>query len=143
MVQDNLQAVLSLLQAHHPIIKHYAPGSAEYANLTKTYVVSQAKPAAIVRPQTADDVQVLVRLFGQEAIDFNIRTGGHNCLGRALVEGAVVIDMRDVASVTINEDKKTAKIGGGILTGDLSKTLGSYGLITPWSVLICVHIPDC
>ncbi|KAJ4413984.1 hypothetical protein N0V82_008194 [Gnomoniopsis sp. IMI 355080] len=131
MARDNLEKLLSSLHTQHPSIKLYSPDCAEYADLTKTYIISQARPAAIARPQTAHDVQALIRLSVDQGIDFNIRTGGHHCQGRALVDGALLIDMRDIASVTINEDKKTAKIGGGVLTCDLLKALGSHGLVTP------------
>lgn len=134
MVKVNLETDFSSLQGQHPSIKLYTPDSADYATLTKTYVASQAKPGAIARPQTAEDVQALVRLAVDKNLDFNVRSGGHNCVGRTLVNGALLIDMRDIASVTVSEDKKTARVGGGILTGDLLKALEEHGSVTPWYV---------
>lgn len=134
MAQDKLSDGLSSLQTHHPGIELYIPGSSGYDNLRKTYIVSQANPAAIVRPQTVDDVQGLVRTCVENGLDFNIRTGGHNCVGHTLVDNSVLIDMRDISGVTVSEDKKTARIGGGILAGGLLKALGEHGLITPWFV---------
>lgn len=134
MAQDKLSAGLSSLRIHHPSIKLYTPEAPDYENLKKTYIVSQAKPAAIVRPQAVNDVQALVRTCVENGLEFNIRAGGHNCVGRTLVDDAVLIDMRDISGVTVSEDKKTAKIGGGILAGGLLKALGEHGLITPWFV---------
>ncbi|ROW04694.1 hypothetical protein VMCG_04745 [Cytospora schulzeri] len=125
------EAVLSLLQAQHPDIKLYTTDSSEYEALRKTYVVSPARPSAIARPQTAEHVQALVRVCLEKGVDFNIRTGGHNCVGRTLVDNALMIDMRDIAYVQVSEDKTTAKLGGGILVGPLLKSLGEYGLVTP------------
>lgn len=132
MAQGKIEAEIPSLQTQNPSIKFYTPESSDYETLKKTYIISPAKPAAIARPQTAEDVQALVRVCVDRGLDFNIRTGGHNCVGRALVEGALLIDMRDIADVSISEDKKTAKIGGGILAGGLLKALGEHGLITPW-----------
>lgn len=132
MAQGKLEAEILSLQTQSPSIKFYTPASPDYETLKKTYIVSPAKPAAIARPQTVEDVQALVRVCVDKGLDFNIRTGGHNCVGRTLVDDALLIDMRDIANVSISEDKTTAKIGGGILAGGLMKALGEHGLITPW-----------
>lgn len=144
MAQNKLPTGLSTLQAQHPSIKLSTPDSPDYESLTKTYIISQAKPVAVARPQTTDDVRALVRTCVETGLDFNVRTGGHNAVGRTLVDGAVLIDMRDIAGVTVSEDKKTAKIGGGILAGGLLKALGEHGLIAPWFVLfifLCHMLP--
>ncbi|KUI59746.1 6-hydroxy-D-nicotine oxidase [Cytospora mali] len=126
-----VDAVLASLQSQHPSIKLYAPESPDYEGLRKTYVVSSARPSAIARPQSAEDVQALVRTCVAKNIDFNIRTGGHSCVGRALVDNALLIDLRDIAYVNVSEDRTTAKVGGGILASQLLKALGEHGLITP------------
>lgn len=128
----NAESILTFLQSQHSSIKLYTPESSEYESLRKSYIVSPARPSVIARPQTAEDVQTLVRACVQHGIDFNIRTGGHNCVGRTLIDSALLIDMRDIAYVDISEDRTTAKIGGGVLAGPLLKALGEKGLITPW-----------
>lgn len=77
------------------------------------------------------DVQALVRTCVENGLEFNIRTDGHNAVGRTLVDDSLLIDMRDISGVTISEDKKTAKIGGGILVRGLLKALREHGLVTP------------
>ncbi|KAL1864703.1 hypothetical protein Daus18300_007505 [Diaporthe australafricana] len=131
MAQHKLPQGLSSLLTQNPSIKLYTPESSEYETLRKTFIVSQAKPTAIARPQTASDVQALVRACVGTGLEFNVRTGGHNCVGRTLVDDAVLIDVRDISGVIVSEDKKTAKIGGGILAGGLLNALGEHGLITP------------
>lgn len=136
MAQNKLSSTLSSIQSQHPSVKFYTSESPEFEDLNKTFIISQAKPAAIARPQTSDDVQGLVRACVENGLDFNVRTGGHSAIGRTVVDGALLIDMRDISSVTVSEDKKTAKIGGGVLLGGLLKALGEHGLITPWFVSI-------
>ncbi|PSR73273.1 hypothetical protein BD289DRAFT_336236, partial [Coniella lustricola] len=111
-------------------LKLYTPDVSEYEALRKTYIITDARPAAIARPQTAQDVQALVRTCVDKGLEFNVRTGGHNCVGRSLVDGAVLIDMRDIAQVQVSDDRSTAKIGGGILAGGLLKALAESGLVT-------------
>ncbi|POS68579.1 hypothetical protein DHEL01_v213027 [Diaporthe helianthi] len=131
MAQDKFSSTLSSIKSEYPSIKLYTQDSPDFESLKTTYIVSQAKPAAIARPQTADDVQALVRTCVQNGLEFNVRTGGHNCVGRTMVDGALLIDMRDISGVTVSEDKKTAKIGGGVLAGGVLEALGEHGLITP------------
>lgn len=131
-----IEAVLSHLQSQHPGIKLHTPDSPDYEALRKTYIVSPARPSVIARPQSAEDVQTLVRAGVDNGVDFNVRTGGHNCVGRTLVENALLIDMRDISYVHVSEDNKTARFGGGTLAGALAKTLGEHGLITP------VYVPS-
>lgn len=137
-----MEAVISLVQSRHPNIKLHTTESSDYEALRKTYIVSSARPSVIARPQTAEDVRALVRACVDKGVDFNIRTGGHNCVGRTMVDNALMIDMRDIAYVEVNEDRATAKIGGGILAGGLLKALGKYGLITPWFVHV-IFIFSC
>lgn len=123
---------LKSLEAQIPHIKLHHPDSPEFTTLTNTFVVSAAKPLAIARPQSIEDVQTLVRFCVSNGIEFSVRTGGHNCVGRTLVDEALLIDMRDIKSVSISEDSKTATVGGGVLAGGLLEALGEHGLVTPW-----------
>lgn len=130
MAQGTFKTELSSLQDQNPSIKLYFPDSPNYEILKKTFIVTPAKPAVIARPQSVEDVQALVRVCVDKDLDFAVRTGGHNCVGRALVQDALLIDMRDVSYVRLSEDKKTAKIGGGTLALPLLEELGKHGLIT-------------
>lgn len=126
-----LNSALDLLRSQHPEISLYTPDAPEYESLRKTFIISPARPSAIARPKSAEDVQKLIKVCIKNDIDFIIRTGGHNCVGGAVVDKALLIDMRDIAYVQVSEDKCTAKVGGGILMGSLLKVLEQHGLITP------------
>lgn len=58
--------------------------------------------------------------------------------GRTVVEGALVIDLRDINHVQVATDKKTATVGGGTVMKDLVLKLDVEGLVTPvgntWNV---------
>ncbi|RAK80776.1 FAD-binding domain-containing protein [Aspergillus fijiensis CBS 313.89] len=61
-------------------------------------------------------------------IPFTIRSGGHDSFGRFSRNGAVAVDMRLINYVEIDQDSSTARIRGGILTGDLIRALQKHGL---------------
>ncbi|CAH0000725.1 unnamed protein product [Clonostachys byssicola] len=126
-----VQAVLSSIQTSNPSIQLYTTESSEYDALLKTFILTSARPTAIARPKNADEVAALVKACRENQADFTIRTGGHSCAGETLIDNSLVIDMRDIAYVEVSEDKKSAKIGGGVQLGGLLKTLGEHGLVTP------------
>lgn len=50
---------------------------------------------------------------------------------RSTVDGILQIDMRDVKSVNVSPDKTSARLGGGVLNGDLQAALEKEDLMTP------------
>lgn len=131
MADANLAALESLF-AKHPHITYVTPSSPDYTSLRKIFARDQeAIPLAITRPKSAADVSLLVKFAVSNAIKFTIRTGGHNLSGAAFAQDALAIDMRDISYVNVSRDKKTAKIGGGILQFDLATALDEEGLVTP------------
>ncbi|KAF4949384.1 hypothetical protein FGADI_8952 [Fusarium gaditjirri] len=128
---DSLPSVLQGFAAEHPNIKFTLPGEPEFAEITKCFIKTSNSPSVVTRPQDASHVQELVRFCVSQNVDFVVRSGGHDCTGRSQVNGALTIDMRDIRYVKISDGKKTAQIGGGILTRELTKALEAEGLITP------------
>lgn len=128
---SKLQRLEDYLQKHHPHIRYATPTSAEYEDLRKAYIIDNpAVPLAIVRPQSAEDAASLVRYAVSADIEINVRTGGHDPHGRCFVQDALAIDMRDIAFVRVADDKSSANIGGGVLTGDLIESLATHKLAT-------------
>lgn len=116
----------------HPSIKLYTPEDESYNAVRQCFIDNAARPSAVVRPQTAEDVQEIVKFSVHSGIDFCVRGGGHDSAGRSQVDGALSIDVRDIEYVHVDESKTTARIGGGVLIGPLTQALGEHGLITAW-----------
>lgn len=49
---------------------------------------------------------------------------------RSFANGAVTIDMRDIAYVKVDKESQSARVGGGILIQDLIAQLDKEGLVT-------------
>jgi FAD/FMN-containing dehydrogenase len=123
--------VIAAFLQDHPGIKYATRASADYPALRANYAGNPALPLIILRPQTADDVAALIIYCVAQNLDFVVRSGGHDLCGRSTVQDAVTIDLRDIAHIQVSADKKTARIGGGILFSKLLEGLGTHGLITP------------
>ncbi|GKT49710.1 FAD-linked oxidoreductase auro [Colletotrichum spaethianum] len=90
------------------------------------------QPLAIIRPRTEAEVSAVVLELHAQNIPFGIRSGGHD-MSAAQAQGreGIIIDLRGLDSISINEDKKSARIGGGVLGIKLSKFLQQHKLLTP------------
>ncbi|EKJ71749.1 hypothetical protein FPSE_08195 [Fusarium pseudograminearum CS3096] len=128
---DSLPSVFQAFIAEQANIKFTLPGDAEWAEVTNCFIKTSKFPSVVARPQDVSHIQELVRFCVSHSSDFVLRSGGHDCTARSQVNGALTIDMRDINYVNISEDRKTAHIGGGIITRELAKALGVQGLITP------------
>ncbi|RLL93443.1 hypothetical protein CFD26_102917, partial [Aspergillus turcosus] len=116
----------------HPTIKYIPPSSPEYASARKVWNGSRRdNPLAIVQPQAPSDVASLIRFAKSQSLPFTLRSGGHNLEGRSLVDGALLIDLRALNTVTVAPDRKSAVVQGGILLGELANRLWAEGLATP------------
>jgi FAD/FMN-containing dehydrogenase len=125
-------AALKSFLKNHPCIKFITSSSPDYISLRAVFSLdSTATPPAIVRPQSASHVALLVSYATSNGIKFIIRTGGYNIFGLSIVEGVLTIDMRDISYVNIDKQSSTARIGGGILEGELVEQLAKEGLATP------------
>ncbi|KAF5653270.1 6-hydroxy-D-nicotine oxidase [Fusarium sp. NRRL 25303] len=133
-------SLFSKLEAHlaDTQAKTYAPDAAGYKQVEQCFVEKPVQTLGVVRPQDGDEVALIVQFCLEHNVEFSVRGGGHDCASRTLVDGAIVIDMRDIKHVVISEDKKSVRVGGGILSGNLAKDLVKEGLSTPTGTVASV-----
>ena len=135
MAATDATATLAALREHlaHTQTKLYTPATPGYADLEQCFVVHPVRTLGIIaRPRTAEDAAEVVRFCSERGVRFSVRAGGHDCAGRTRAEGALVVDMRDVGGVEVDEEEGIARVGGGVLSGEVVRVLGERGLVTPW-----------
>ena len=86
------------------------------------------RPAVIVRCANADDVAKAVRFGRESGLDISVRGGGHNVAGRAVVDGAVMIDLAEMRAVDVDPDARTARVEGGCNWADVNAATAEHGL---------------
>ena len=57
------------------------------------------RPAVIVRCRSAADAAAALRFARAEGLDVSVRGGGHNVAGRAVADGAVMIDLAEMKAI--------------------------------------------
>jgi len=88
-------------------------------------------PAVIVRCQNATDVAAGVRFARGAGLDISVRGGGHNVAGRAVADGAVMIDLAEMKGVSVDPDARTVRAEGGLTWSELNGATAEHGSQSP------------
>jgi FAD/FMN-containing dehydrogenase len=94
-----------------------------------------ARPTAIVRCATDDDVVAVVRLAAENGMELAVRGGGHSVPGFGTGDGAIVADLSGMQSVEVDDGRRTAAAGGGTTWGRFNDVTAAHGLATTGGIL--------
>ena len=89
------------------------------------------RPALIVRPLDAADVVAAIEFAGAAELPLSVRGGGHNVAGHAVCEGGLMLDLRLLRGVEVDETTRVAEAGGGATWNDFDPACQRHGLATP------------
>lgn len=87
-------------------------------------------PAAIVLCADAEDVAFALQIATEHGIAVTVRGGGHNVAGRAVDDGALLLDMAALRGVSINPESRIATVQGGALWHDVDVASAAHALAT-------------
>lgn len=88
------------------------------------------RPAVIAQCGGVADVQAAVRFARDNNLEIAVRGGGHSVAGNGLVEGGLVIDLRNMNSVNVDSAAPVATVGGGATMSQLDRGTQAHGLVT-------------
>ena len=109
----------------------FRPGDPTYELLRKGYAAKFAgHPALVVHAANAQDVQATVSFATSNHFPLAVRCGGHSYAGYSTCDGGVVIDMSGFRSMKIAEDRRHARLGGGMLCGAVEIETAKSGIAT-------------
>ncbi len=98
-----------------------APGDADYDEARAIFGGGfNGHPAVIVRAADAADVVKVVKLARETGLPLAVRSGGHSGAGHSTTEGGIVLDLRDLKSLDIDTDRRSAWAGAGLTAGEYS-----------------------
>jgi FAD/FMN-containing dehydrogenase len=89
------------------------------------------RPAAIARCQTTADVAIAVNFARETELDIAVRSGGHSVAGLSVCDDGVVIDLAGLKRIDVDPIAKKARVGAGLLWGELDAATQQHGLHTP------------
>ena len=109
--------------------KVIAPEDESYDKSRQTFSGAiDMHPAVIIMAKDESDVTEAIRLAKESGLMFAIRSGGHSI--HCSSEGGIVLDLRDMKSLEINQADKTAWVESGMTAGEYSQKVGEFDLVT-------------
>jgi FAD/FMN-containing dehydrogenase len=93
------------------------------------------RPAAIVRAAGVDDVVAAIALAREQGRELAVRGGGHNVAGNGSVDDGLVIDLKDLCSVSVDPTAHTVRVGGGATLAQVDAATEPHGLAVPLGVV--------
>ena len=72
----------------------------------------------------------MIALARDHGLDLAVRSGGHSGAAHSTVEGGIVLDVRDLDSLEIDEAARTAWAGSGLTAGAYTEAAAERGLAT-------------
>src|SRR5262245_34403496 len=108
-----------------------SPRDAAYAGARRVWNAAiDQKPLAIAACADAEDVQYVLRIAANQGVPVTVRGGGHNVAGRAVRDGAVLVDLSGLRLVDVNPTARIATVQGGALWRDVDAATAAHGLAT-------------
>lgn len=117
-----------------PNLKLVAPSDDEYVSRRSNPLGrgDDRAPIGFAVPKNAQEVSDVLLWVKASSTDFCVRSGGNDFYGRSLLDGGLVIDMRDIKFVTLSDDKETVTFGGGIISAALVEAVEKEGRVVPF-----------
>jgi len=97
--------------------------------------IHDRRPAAIVRPTTAQKVAVAVQFAREHDLEVVVKSGGHSVTGLKGADGSFVIDLSEMRGVEVDPATRVARSNGGALLGELDIAAQAHGLVCPVGVV--------
>src|SRR4051812_49989999 len=88
------------------------------------------RPALTARGRNPADIVDTVHFARREGLEISVRGGGHNVAGRAVIDGAVMIDLSAMRGIHVDREAMTLRAQGGCLWAELNREAALHGLAT-------------
>jgi FAD/FMN-containing dehydrogenase len=107
------------------------PGDTGYDQARKVFYGKwDRRPAAVVRPTSAEEVAQVVTLAAESGSELAVRSGGHSLAGHSVSDGGIVLDLAELTALDIDLEGRTAWAQSGLTAGAYSAQVGEHGLAT-------------
>ena len=104
-----------------------APGYDECRSVFNERV--KRRPVVIVRCAGTADVIHAVRFARQHGVKVSVRGGGHGATGHAVVDDAILLDLRPMGAVHVDRESRTALVQGGAMWSDVNHETAPFDLV--------------
>ena len=115
--------------------KVFLPGEAGYdQSRTVWNATVDKRPGLVVQCASTSDVVQAMRFSRQYGLLVAVRAGGHNIAGKAVADGALLIDLSQLRKVTVEPSAKTAWVEPGATLADFDRETQAFNLTAPTGI---------
>lgn len=108
------------------------PGDSGYDDARKVFNgMIDKRPAVIARCASTEDAVAAVDFARDNELVVAVRSGGHSVAGMSICEDGILIDLAAMKEIEVDPEAKSARVGGGVLSGELDAATQEHGLHTP------------
>jgi len=112
------------------------PEDAKYDEARRIWnAMIDRRPAVIVRCKDADDVIQSIAFAREHGFVLAVRGAGHNVSGNAVCDDGLVIDLSLMKDIRVDEERRTAVVGGGVTWAEFDQAAQRVGLATTGGVV--------
>ncbi len=86
------------------------------------------RPAAVVYPESADDVVATVRFAAEHGVRIAFNAGGHNAGPIDWSRDTLLLKTERMDAIEIDAEARRARVGAGVLSQPLAVAAGAHGL---------------
>lgn len=89
------------------------------------------RPGVIAQPTSTADVAEVVKTCRRNSADLTVRGGGHGFAGHAVADGSVMLDLRGLNQIVVDEEARRVRCGAGATWAALDAATAEHGLAVP------------
>jgi FAD/FMN-containing dehydrogenase len=112
------------------------PGDPEYDKARIVFNgMFDRRPALIARCRGLADVMDAVRFARRHNLLTAVRAGGHSVAGNSICDDGLVIDVSNMNGVSVDRNRRIARVQGGAVWGDVDRETQAFGLAIPGGIV--------
>jgi FAD/FMN-containing dehydrogenase len=109
----------------------HEPGDVYYEDTCTLFnTMIDTRPLLVVECIAVDDVVAALAFARDQELPIAVRAGGHSVAGLSLCDQGVVLDVRGMADIDVDAERRMLRVGGGAIWADVDRVTQSHGLAT-------------
>jgi FAD/FMN-containing dehydrogenase len=109
----------------------HEPGDESYEDTCTLFnTMIDRRPLLVAECIAVEDVVAALAFARDHDLPVAVRAGGHSVAGLSLCDDGVVLDVRGIADIDVDADRRIVRVGGGAIWADVDRATQAHGLAT-------------
>ena len=109
----------------------HEPGDESYEDTCTLFnTMIDRRPLLVAECIAVEDVVAALAFARDHDLPIAVRAGGHSVAGLSLCDDGVVLDVRGMADIDVDADRRILRVSGGAIWADVDRATQAHGLAT-------------